>query len=136
MKICFKKSQNLYTEFILWFQSFTSMKADLHQETNGGFTRSMCLKWITFLKKVPHKGLGKLTQKRTFVFITLLIWFYLLMCLTEQFLQQKCSIKKVLNDQALIGTQVVGILTWKKHIHELAIGCTCTQFFHFAILGH
>ena len=74
MKICFKKSYNLYVEFILCAQSYTSMKADLHQETNGGFTRSMYLKWINFLKKVPHKGLGKLTQKRRFVFITLLIW--------------------------------------------------------------
>ena len=59
-----------------------------HQETNGGFTRSMCLKWITFLKKVPHKGLGKITQKRRFVFITLLIWFYLLIPSIEMFHQK------------------------------------------------
>ena len=44
-------------------QSFTSLKADLHQDINGGFVFRRC-----------HFGIFPLTQKRRFVFVTFLIW--------------------------------------------------------------
>ena len=51
-------------------QSFTSLKANLRQEINGGF----CIIIVCALIEHFLKGFGKLTQKRSFVFVTLIIW--------------------------------------------------------------
>ena len=55
-------------------QSFTSLKADLHQDINVGFAFSRCLKEHFLEGSSPLRLWLKLTQKRIFVFVTLLIW--------------------------------------------------------------
>ena len=40
-----------------------------------------------------YKGYGKLTHKRRFVFVTLLIWVNVAMCLNRAIPSSKCSIK-------------------------------------------
>ena len=50
-------------------QSFTSLKADLRLDINRGFTIAGVL-----MEQFLEGSFGKLTQKRIFVFVTLLIW--------------------------------------------------------------
>ena len=59
---------------ILRAQSFNLLKADLRQYINRGFAFSRCLIMEHFLEGSALLRLfGKLTQKRRFVFVTLLI---------------------------------------------------------------
>ena len=75
---------------ILGAQSITSLKADLHQVINGGFAFSRLLN-------------GKLTHKRRFVFVTLLIWDKVptTNVLTEQFLQGNVPLRHLLKEETL-----------------------------------
>ena len=73
-------SRIIISKYTYRYQSFTSLKADLPQDINGGFAFSRCL-WNISLKEVLRQGFGKLTQKRRFVFVTLLIWVNVPQCL-------------------------------------------------------
>ena len=65
---------NVMYIFAIWAQSFTSLKADLHQDINRGFAFSRCLNETSDLLRFWTVGFGNLTQKRRLVFVTLLIW--------------------------------------------------------------
>ena len=60
--------------FLIGPQSFTSLKADLCQDINGGLAFSKYLNGTFPWRKCSVKWFGKLTEKRIFVFVTLLIW--------------------------------------------------------------
>ena len=47
------------------------------------------------MKKVLSYDFGNLTQKRRFVFVTLLIWVNAYQCLNEEIPSRKCSIKEL-----------------------------------------
>ena len=47
-------NRTFFSNLTLGTQSFTSLKADLCQDVNGGFAFSRCIKWNISLKEVLH----------------------------------------------------------------------------------
>ena len=82
----------------LRFQSFTSLMADLYQDINRVSSFSRCLNGTFPWRKCSVNGLGRLTQRRRFVFITLLIWVNIPNILMEKYFQGNVPLRNLLNE--------------------------------------